>query len=295
MINDNNGWVVAQTARHLPTISIEEIEKKMLAHPQVDCPVFHRFGPGLYIREVRMPKGALVIGHKQRKEHMNVMVQGVVVIINQDRTLTEMRAPCTFVGKPGRKIGYIVEDVVWQNIYSTDERNVEVLEKTYLDKSSVFLAANESSKGIEFFCREEDREDYSLMLAEYGLYEKTVREQSENEADQTEMPFGYSGVAVFDSGIEGKGLFSASGFRPGDIIAPARILGKRTPAGRYTNHAKQPNSKMVLHEDGDIYLVAVKDISGCKGGDCGEEITIDYRQSLSLANILPNGGKKCLE
>jgi hypothetical protein len=29
--------------------------------------------------------------------------------------------------------------------------------------------------------------------------------------------------------------------------------------------------------------VATRAITGCKGGDLGEEITIDYRQAISLA------------
>ena len=39
---------------------------------------------------------------------------------------------------------------------------------------------------------------------------------------------------------------------------------------------------MVQGEDLDINLVAIKDIRGCHGGDNGEEITIDYRQAVSL-------------
>ena len=35
-------------------------------------------------------------------------------------------------------------------------------------------------------------------------------------------------------------------------------------------------------ESGDIYLVALRDIAGCKGGNLGEEITVDYRQALTV-------------
>ena len=71
--------------------------------------------------------------------------------------------------------------------------------------------------------------------------------------------------------------------KSGEIIAPARLDGKRTPAGRYTNHSKNPNSIMILRDNNDIDLVAKKVIKGCQGGNLGEEITIDYRQALSLA------------
>jgi hypothetical protein len=41
---------------------------------------------------------------------------------------------------------------------------------------------------------------------------------------------------------------------------------------------------MVLKENGDIDLVMIKPISGCRGGNLGDEITINYRQALSLAS-----------
>jgi hypothetical protein len=42
---------------------------------------------------------------------------------------------------------------------------------------------------------------------------------------------------------------------------------------------------MVKLPNGDIDLVALTDIEGCKGGDMGTEITIDYRQALALSGI----------
>ena len=88
---------------------------------------------------------------------------------------------------------------------------------------------------------------------------------------------------VAASKIDGKGVFATGDIIEGEVIAPARIANKRTPAGRFTNHAKNPNAMMILLDNGDINLVAKRAISGCKGGNLGEEITIDYRQALSLA------------
>ena len=56
---------------------------------------------------------------------------------------------------------------------------------------------------------------------------------------------------------------------------PASIGGLRTIAGRYVNHAKNPNAVMVLHDNGDFFLEATSDIEG-------EEITTDYRETLKL-------------
>jgi len=50
---------------------------------------------------------------------------------------------------------------------------------------------------------------------------------------------------------------------------------------------------MVLLPNNDIDLVAIRDIDGCKGGSLGEEITIDYRQALSLSGINFKGNVLC--
>ena len=39
----------------------DQVEAAFLEQPQADCPVTHRFGPGIYIREVLLPRGAYVV------------------------------------------------------------------------------------------------------------------------------------------------------------------------------------------------------------------------------------------
>lgn len=267
----------------LPAIEILEIE--LLKMDQVPCPVIHRFGPGIYIREVTVPAGTVAIGHYQKYEHMNVFLHGRVSMFNDDGSMTELCAPMIFVGKPGRKIGYVHEDMVWLNIYSTNERDVETLEKTFLDKSPAWefmnkLRENQALKAIG------DIEDYRKLLTEYRLSEETVRAQTENEDDQIPMPLGNYKIAMASSHIEGSGIFATCPIESGEIIAPARIDGKRTPVGRYVNHSRKPNAQMIEF-NGDIYLVALTEINGCRAGFLGEEITTDYRSNLKLIGVKP--------
>tara|TARA_R110000772_G_scaffold68875_4_gene152501 strand:- start:5031 stop:5879 length:849 start_codon:yes stop_codon:yes gene_type:complete len=264
--------------KQLVETKIQSLEQEFLRHPQVDCPVVHRFGPGLYIREVTLPAGALSIGHAQKTEHLNVMLTGRVSIVGENGKVKELVAPLTFVGQPGRKVGYIHETVIWQNIYATTETDVAKLESMFLDKSDTW----KESQPLLSFNKFEDNADFVLAIAEYGFDEKTVREQSENTFDQINFPFGGYGVMVSDSSIEGKGLFATKDFLTGEIIAPARILGLRTPAGRYTNHSKNPNATMFLKDNGDIDLIANSKIKGYQGGTIGQEVTVDYRQALNL-------------
>lgn len=257
------------------------IEQEMLAQPQADCPVTHRFGPGIYIREVFLPRGAYVIGHLHTTAHVNIMLTGVLGLMNDNGTETILRAPQTFVAPPGRKVAYIYEDVIWQNVHATDVTDVEKLEEMFLDKSAVFLDhISRSTRPVSN--TSEDVEDYYDAIAEFGFDPLTVRLISEDETDQVPFPPGDYKVMVGASVIEGRGLFATGDIAANELIAVGRIDGKRTPAGRYTNHSKTPNAEMVRADDGDIYLFSLRPIRGCRGGQLGEEITVDYRQALTV-------------
>lgn len=276
---------IVDSMRAITSNGLEEAERVMLGFEQADCPVIHHFGPGIYIRELSMRAGTIAIGHRQRHQHVNVLLKGRVLMLQDDGSTREVAAPMMYIGQPGRKIGLVLEDVVWQNIYATTETDIEKLEAMFLDKSSVFDAANAAELLSQIAQHDEDRADYRAMLDEYGFSDEAVRAQSDHEGDQVPFPPGSWRVKTGPSPIEGRGLFATSDIAAGDLIAPARVNGMRTPAGRYTNHAAQPNARMVLLPNGDISVVALRDISGCRGGQDGDEITIDYRQALSLSGV----------
>jgi hypothetical protein len=276
----------AQTTELSHPEKLELLEDHMLELPQVECPVIHHFGPGIYIREVHLPAGIFAVGHAQRFEHLNIMLQGVVAMVGDDGQLKIVRAPTIFTGRPGRKFGYVLEDVIWQNVYATDETDIETLEATYLDKSATWQEHDRGLSDLRTALHFEDRQDFELLLKQSGFTADQVRAQSENSSDQISMPVGYAPkITVRESYIEGKGIFLSAPANEGEVIGPARLAGMRTPLGRYTNHAKQPNAKFEPMDNGDIYLVALRRISGCIAGEQGEEVTVDYRQALSLSGI----------
>jgi hypothetical protein len=110
-----------------------------VAQPQIECEEKHHFGPNIYIKEVTMPAGALIIGKHHRMEHLCNMVSGRMFILQEDGSKKELVAPMTFMAKPGRKVAYIVETVVFQNIYSTSETDIEKLENMCVDNSIPLL------------------------------------------------------------------------------------------------------------------------------------------------------------
>lgn len=268
--------LIAETAVAIRD-NVDEIEKVMLEEEQVDCPVYHHFHPGIYMREVHISKGTFAIGHFQKTRHTTFFFKGKAKFILEDGSVETWEAPMMYVAEPGRKIAYAIEDMVWFNVYPTSETDIETLESTYLDKTDYFKSIQQKHNPLA----EQDIEDFHKVLKENGLCGEKVREISENESDLILFPEGVSTVGIFDSKIEGKGLFTMANIKQGDVIAPGRIGDKRTPAGRYVNHSMTPNAT-IINKGNNVDFIALRDISGCKGGSMGEEITIDYREALSL-------------
>lgn len=118
---------------------ISNLYKTAKAQPQIKCEEKHHFGPNLYIKELTMPTGALIIGKHHRMEHLCNMVSGRMIVMDEQGNKKELVAPMTFMAKPGRKIAYIIETVVFQNIYSTPETDIEKLENMCVDNSKDLL------------------------------------------------------------------------------------------------------------------------------------------------------------
>ena len=134
---------VAQHGKGLATNKIDALFQEVLDLPQADCPVSHHFGPNIYIREVVMPAGTVVVGKYHKHDHMCNMIEGRMIVVNEDGEQVELVAPTVFMAKKGRKTAYIIETVRFQNIFSTDETDVEKLEHMMVDDLPLLLKQGE--------------------------------------------------------------------------------------------------------------------------------------------------------
>lgn len=276
-----------------PVDLTDQVEAKLLELPQVDCPVLHHFGPGVYIREVRMLAGSLILGHRHRNAHTNILVQGRLKFLNEGGEVVELVAPAVLTSNPGRKLAYIIEDTIWQNVYATEEKDIEKLEAALLDKSNAWLEHKNQVFKLEESLRLDDRKDFQAIISAFGMDEELVSSISCSEDDQMPFPAGSAPkVALHPSPIHGTGVFASFPVAAFEVIGPARLDGKRTPLGRYTNHSATPNAFFVKSNNGDIYAMASRDIRGCQGGDNGEEITVDYYQALKVNGYQIEGDLK---
>ena len=259
---------------------VAELEAAMLELPQLKCEVFHHFPEsGIYLREVRLPAGAFVVGHHQNFAHTNIFAKGRVTVLLSDGTTKELTAPMAFQGDAGRKVGYIHEDVVWYNLYKTEERDVEKLEATLLTKSESFNRRPVDEQKL--LAAMDARGDYQFLLEEKGFKQYDVDVVVLNEEDMIDMPAGTYKYQLGPSLIHGKGVFATADYAEGEQVGAAKIHNKRTPLGRFTNHSNNPNARMVFADDGNVYLHTLRAIEGQRGGNVGEEIVIDYREPLA--------------
>lgn len=105
------------------------IVEHMKGMEQTECPVTHRFAPGVYLREIAMPADTIVIGKVHKTSHFNQITRGACLIVHVDGTREELRAPMTFVSEANvSKVLYILEDTVWSTIHPTHETDLVKLE-----------------------------------------------------------------------------------------------------------------------------------------------------------------------
>ena len=117
---------------------IEKAEGLALKQEQVEAPLHHAFAPGVYLRQVVMPKGAMIIGHEHKTEHFNIVLSGHASVL-MDGEVQEIKAPSIFVSKAGvRKVLLIHETMIWATIHPTNETQIERLEEELIIKSETF-------------------------------------------------------------------------------------------------------------------------------------------------------------
>lgn len=237
---------------------------------EIEIPVKHHFSKNVYAREMQMPQGALIVGKIHKHENLNILSAGEVSVLSVDG-IKRVKAPYTFVASEGAKrVIYAHKECIWTTIHGTDERDIEKIEADFIveDYSDLYLKSDRS---------------LNAALNALGFTPEELTQISENEFDQTPFPKFVNSVTIMESPIHGKGMFVEKDFKAGDVIAPARLNGKRTPAGRYVNHFSEPNSAMVQDDSGDVYVIALADITS------GTEVLADY-----FFNYMNSRGTLCL-
>jgi len=106
------------------------------------CPILHHFGDGIYIREMRAPKGMLNVSKLHKTTHPYFILKGEFTVQTEDG-LVRIKAPHFGITVAGTKrIVYFHEDTVWFTVHATEETDLEKIEDELIAKSYEELPEN---------------------------------------------------------------------------------------------------------------------------------------------------------
>lgn len=90
--------------------------------------VKHTFLNGMYMRELFIPKGSLLVGKIHKLDCLNIVSKGDISILTETGS-ARVSAGYSVVSPAGiQKVGYAHEDTVFVNVFRADETDVEKIE-----------------------------------------------------------------------------------------------------------------------------------------------------------------------
>jgi len=114
--------------------AIDALQVQMMTMPAADCPVEHLFTPGLYIRQIFMPAGAIVTSKIHKTQHPYVISKGRASVWIEGTGWQELSAPHSGITMPGtRRVLVIHEDTVWTTFHPTTLTDVDAIEAEIID------------------------------------------------------------------------------------------------------------------------------------------------------------------
>ena len=117
---------------------VDAVHRFCAAYPPANLPVTHRFTPGLYAREIFMPKGSLVVSKIHRTEHPFVVISGHAAVWDESNGVQQLRGGHVGITKPGtRRVLFIHEDCRWITFHATDKMDVEEIEAEIIEPHTV--------------------------------------------------------------------------------------------------------------------------------------------------------------
>jgi hypothetical protein len=105
---------------------VERLEDAIKHLPQAECPTRNLFAPGVYLREMTVPKDVTATGAVHKTEHMTIVVGHCV--LTTDDGAQEFNGYHCFKSKPGAKRAiYAIEETIVTTIHPTEETDLAKL------------------------------------------------------------------------------------------------------------------------------------------------------------------------
>ena len=144
------GFEVKDIKSNLPFSANEEVSRDSIMNFQnnlkniegvfegdsLECPLKHSFSDNIYVREIAIPAGMVIVGKIHKHEHPNFLMKGKVEVVTEEGTEI-IEAPCSMISKAGTKRAlYALTDLVWITVHHnpTNTQDLKELEEEVIAK-----------------------------------------------------------------------------------------------------------------------------------------------------------------
>ena len=132
----------------LPVPTFAQIEALQAAMLPIQTPLpepVHHFAPGLYLRELTVPAGMLVVGKIHRREHPIIVLRGKAAIWSEHGTAI-LEGGHLAISPPGiKRVALALEDTTFLTIHANreDTHDLEVIEAEHIEPELMLAAPKE--------------------------------------------------------------------------------------------------------------------------------------------------------
>jgi hypothetical protein len=102
------------------------------------CPLRHWFSPGIYVREIWIPAGHILVGKIHKHPHPNFLMSGEVVIFTEETGAQRLVGPMAMLSAAGTKrVLYSLTDLWWITVHHNPNNTTDLaqLEREIIAKS----------------------------------------------------------------------------------------------------------------------------------------------------------------
>lgn len=129
--------VPAKIVKRERIVAFEEAISKMPGARKGDnplCPLSHSFGDGIYVRQIKMPAGMVIVSKIHKKEHPFFVMKGRCLVVTENGPEI-IQAPYWGMTKAGTKRALLIlEDTEWITCHVTKSRDLKKIEHDIIAK-----------------------------------------------------------------------------------------------------------------------------------------------------------------
>jgi len=123
---------------------IVDFENLLSQHPDAvfgdneGMPLVHSFADGIYVRQITIPTGTVLVGKIHKHKHPNFLLKGEVEVATEFGGVERLKAPQSIISKAGTKrTVHVIQEAVWVTVHEnpTNTQDLEKLEDYIIAKS----------------------------------------------------------------------------------------------------------------------------------------------------------------